>query len=618
MKLGTKLVLAQLPLVVALGVTIIVGSVVTRALARGSEDILKDNYRSVLAAERMKEAAERIDSGVVFAVIGRAARGLEQIDANLPKFDDELRAQEGNITETGEYTATARLRAAWTTYRAAIADVRQVAKTPDVRDASGLAERYFTQLLPAFLAVKDADDVILALNQDAMIGKSERAQRLASQWNTLLVVVSIAGLVLGLIASSIMTSRVLRPLGVLGQTARRLGEGDVAVRARVDSGDEIGALARELNTMAERIQKYRQSSLGELLEAQLAAQATIDSLPDPVLVVALDGELRHANQAAEAVFKARAEAGASAIAKLDPAIRSIVERMRQHVAAGHGAYIPKGLDEAVKVATGDGERLFLPRAAPLYAEEGDVAGATIVFQDVTRLHRFEELRNDVVATVAHELRTPLTSLRMAVHLLAEQAVGPLTPKQGDLVFAAREECDRLQSIVDELLDLSRIQADRIELKLDKHDPEQLVHEAIEAQRSAAAARKVQLRSELLPDTPPVMVDRERIGLVLTNLLGNAIRYGPAGGTVTVRAIPKDGMLRVEASDEGSGVPAEYQLTIFDKYVRVPGATAGGAGLGLFIASEIIHAHGGEIGVDSPPGHGATFWFTVKLAPAEPQ
>lgn len=610
MKLRTKLLIAQLPLVIALGVTIVVGSAVTRALARGSEDILKDNYQSVLAAEGMKEYAERIDSGIAFAVMGQAARGLGQIDDNTPKFENYLRAQEANITEPGEREATQQLRAVWIAYRAAVAEVREAP------EAVGLADRYFATLLPGFLAVKAAADVILTLNQDAMMQKSDRAQRLAGEWNTLLVAVSIAGLVLGLIASSIMTSRVLRPLGVLGQTARRLGEGDVAVRARVDSGDEIGELARELNTMAERIQKYRQSSLGELLEAQLAAQATIDSLPDPVLVVALDGELRHANQAAEAILKARAEAGVSALAKLDPAIRSVVERMRQHIAAGHGSYVPKGLEEAVKIATGDGERVLLPRAAPLYAEEGDVVGATIVFQDVTRLHRFEELRNNLVATVAHELRTPLTSLRMAVHLLAEQAVGPLTAKQGDLVFAAREECDRLQSIVDELLDLSRIQADRIELRLANHDPEGLVREAIEAQRSAAAAREVQLRSELLPDTPEVTADRERILLVLANLVGNAIRYGPAGGTVTIRAVPQGGVLRVEVHDEGAGVPAEYQQAVFDKYVRVPGAGPGGAGLGLFIASEIVHAHGGEIGVDCEPGHGATFWFTVKLAPED--
>ena len=606
MRLRTKLLLAQLPLVLALAVTLVAGSIVTRALARGSEDILKDNYRSVLAAERMQELAEQIDRGVVLAVVGQTAHAVDALDAKLARFDDELKTQDGNITEHGEHDATVRLHQAWSRYRAAITGLHLTPGGP------GPGDRYLTELSPGFVAVKDAAGAILALNQDAMIQKSDRAQRLAGEWNTLLIVVSVTGLVLGLIASSIMTSRLLRPLGVLGQTARRLGEGDVAVRARVDTGDEIGALARELNMMAERIQKYRQSSLGELLEAQLAAQATIDSLPDPVLVVALDGELRHANQAAEAVLKARAESGAGAIAKLDPAIRSVVERMRQHVAAGHGTYIPKGLDEAIRVTTSDGERLLLPRAAPLYAEEGDVVGATIVFQDVTRLHRFEELSNDVVATVAHELRTPLTSLRMAVHLLAEQAVGPLTGKQGDLVFAAREDCDRLQSIVDELLDLSRIQADRIELRLGSHDPEELVGEAIEAQRSAASARNVQIRSELLPDTPQITVDRERILLVLANLIGNAIRYGPPGGTVIVRALPREGMLRLEVSDEGPGVPADHRRSIFDKYVRVPGVAAAGAGLGLFIASQIVHAHGGEIGVDCPPGHGATFWFTVKV------
>jgi len=608
-KLRTKLGVAQLPLVAALAITIIAGSIVAHALARSSQGILKDNYRSVLAAQQMKEAAERIDSGVAFAVLGRAARGLAQIDANLTKLDDELRVQEGNITESGERDATIRLRAAWTAYRAAIDELR---KAPE---ASGLDDRYFSTLLPRFLAVKDAADEILALNQDAMIHKSDRAQRLASESNTLLIAVSVAGLVLGLIASSIMTSRVLRPLGVLGQTARRLGEGDVAVRARVDSGDEIGALAGELNTMAEQIQKYRQSSLGDLLEAQLAAQATIDSRPDPVLVVALDGELRQANAAAEAVLKVRAEAGAGALATLDPAVRAAVERLRQHVAAGHGSYVPKGLDEAIKLTTADGDRLLLPRAAPLYADEGDVTGATIVFQDVTRLRRFEELSNDLVATVAHELRTPLTSLRMAVHLLAEHIVGPLTTKQGDLVFAAREDCDRLQAIVDELLDLSRIEADRIELRRAALDPEELVAAALDAQRSAAATRSVELRSELLPDTPAITADRERILLVLSNLIGNAIRYAPTGSAVTVRAAPGDGVLRIDVSDHGPGIPAAQQPTIFDKYVRGPDAAPGGAGLGLFIAREIVHAHGGTIGIDSTPGHGATFWFTVKLAAA---
>ncbi|HEX4453543.1 MAG TPA: ATP-binding protein [Kofleriaceae bacterium] len=592
MKIRTKLFAAQLPLVAALAIAIVVGSGVTRALGRGSAEILKDNYRSVLASQRMKEYAERIDSGVMFAIAGRPTPGGAQIDANVPLFERELAAQQDNITEPGEREATRELGRRWAMYARDIGAVR-----PALAEGN-LPARYFPALLPEFLAVKDAAEAILAMNQDAMIRKSDSAQRLAGESNTLLIVISVLGLVLAVVASSVMTTRVLRPLGVVTATARRLGEGDVLVRAQVTSRDEVGELARELNTMADHLERYRKSSLGDLLEAQLAAQATIDSLPDAVLVIGLDGSLRHANQAAEAILKAD-PAAPNALAVLEPAVRAVVEKLRQHVAGGHGAYVAN-LEEAIVV----GARALLPRAAPLYAEEGDVVAATIVLQDVTRLRRFEELRNDLVATVAHELRTPLTSLRMAIHLLCEQQVGPLNDKQADLAFAAREDCDRLQSIVDELLDLSRIQADRIELRLAAVDPEALL-------REAQSHHDGRVRSELLPGMPAIRADRERLVLVLDNLLANAIRYG-GGGEVVVRAREDGSKLRVEVVDHGSGIPAEYQQAVFDKYVRVPGAPPGGAGIGLYIAREIVRAHGGDIGVSSSPGE-TTFWFTVPLA-----
>lgn len=575
MTVRAKLLAAQLPLVAALLVTLVVGTVVAGALGRGSASILKDNYRSVLAAQNMLEAAERIDSGIAFLVAHRDQLGRTQIAANVPKLEGELRKQEDNITEPGEREATTRLRAAWKAYRKEVDSFVAAAGQP------GLDDRYFGTTLPMFQEVKAAAGDVLAVNQDAMSHKSDEAQRLADRSRTWLVVASVIGLLVGAAATSVLVARTLRPLNVLAQTARRLGEGDVAVRARVERRDEIGDLARELNTMADRIQKYRASSLGELLEAQLAAQATIDSLPDPVLVVGLDGAVKHANQAAEAV-------------QGDAVIRAAVDRMRAHVAGGQGAFVPKGLDDAFAL----GDRMLLPRAAPLYAQEGDVAGVTIVLQDVTRLRRFEELRNDLVATVAHELRTPLTSLRMAVHLLAEQTVGPLTEKQGDLVFAAREECDRLQGIVDELLDLSRISAGAVELRIAPADPEMLVAEAVEGKGERVVA-------EALPGMPEVAVDRERIQLVFANLIGNALKYGPPGGKVTVRARPVDGFVRFEVHDEGPGVPAEYRDTVFDKYVRVPDVAVSGSGMGLYIAREVVKAHGGDIGID-----GSTFWFIL--------
>ena len=129
--------------------------------------------------------------------------------------------------------------------------------------------------------------------------------------------------------------------------------------------------------------------------------------------------------------------------------------MRSHVLSGKGAFNPSGFEDAVQLPTLLGDRYFLPRATPVYESRGVIVGATVLLQDVTRLRRFEELKNDVVATVAHEFRTPLTSLRMAVHLCTEQVAGPLTDKQAELLYAAREDCDRLQAMVDDLLDMSQ-------------------------------------------------------------------------------------------------------------------------------------------------------------------
>src|SRR6185295_3053714 len=144
------------------------------------------------------------------------------------------------------------------------------------------------------------------------------------------------------------------------------------------------------------------------------------------------------------------------LAPAPPEVRATLERLAVQVLSGKGAYQPRGLDEALRTVAAGQEAFVLPRATPVLSEKGGVIGAAILLQDVTRLMRFDELKNNLVATVAHEFRTPLTSLQMAIHLCLEQTVGPLTDKQADLLYAAREDCSRLQSIVEELLDLSRI------------------------------------------------------------------------------------------------------------------------------------------------------------------
>ena len=619
-----KLMLTMAPLVVALASVGVVSGMVTGILARQPAHIWRDNYRSVLAAERMKESIERIHEAVLQELLGREETA-RSVSNSIELFERELAVEADNITEPGEGEAVAKMRTHWAAFKRVLAEFRATT------ELAARKEFAFATLNPAFKNVKQTADEILDINQDAMILKGQRTEQRAARFERILTVAVILASVLGLLASVSLTTRLLRPLGVVSAAVRRFGQGDLQARARVQGEDDIAQLAQEFNTMADHLERYRKSSLGELLQAQQASQASIDSLPDPVLMLDAAGNLQGTNEAARTILGIDPdESGSSSFEKVDPGVRSLLDRVRAHVVGGRGAYSPKGFEEALRVPSPDGERIYVPRATPIYGENGSVAGAAVVLQDITRLFRFDELKNNLVATVAHEFRTPLTSLRMAIHLCTEEAVGPLTAKQADLMFAARDDCERLQTIVDDLLNLSRLESGGIDLQKRRVEPQSLVDLAIDVHSAAAKSQQIALRSEVFPGLPEAFADPDRLQLVFTNLLSNALRYSPAGSEIVVRALadadPEDaspgtanghGLIRFEVCDQGPGIPVEHQEALFEKFFRVPGRPGGGAGLGLFIARGIVQAHGGRIGVSSVAGRGSTFWFTIPAAPDRP-
>ncbi len=609
--------LAQLPLALALGAMGVLSGVLSARLGEAAARILADNHRSILAAQRMRRSIERMDRLSLAALASRAPAPPPGTAAESRDFEQALRSQEANITEPGEKEANQRLRAGWNRYRSALD------RYPELRDSGDPVAAYLGQLAPFGQEVEASAEEIMTINLDAMVRKSERTQRRAEQFQALALAAVLLAALLGLVASIGLTTRTLRPVGIVGAAVRRFGQGDVKARARVMGQDEIAQLAAEFNTMADRLERYRQSSLGELLQAQQAAQAAIDGLPDPVVLLDTAGKLLGVNTAAGVVLGIDAERSTGdPLGVVDPGIRAVLDRFRAHVVGGKGAYVPRGYEEAVRLAQPEGERIFLPRATPIYGEAGEVTGVAVVYQDITRLFRFDELKNNLVATVAHEFRTPLTSLRMAIHLCLEEAVGPLTEKQADMLHAAREDCSRLQDIVDDLLNLSRIESGRIDLHKRRLTAQTLIDQAIDVHKLAAEDHHVTVRAQVLPGCPETFADPDRLALVFTNLISNAIRYSPEGAEILVSARPEaadraadgSGWIRFAVEDQGPGIDPAHQAGLFEKFFRVPGSPEGGSGLGLFIARGIVQAHGGRIGVDSEPGKGTTFWFTVPAAP----
>ena len=214
--------------------------------------------------------------------------------------------------------------------------------------------------------------------------------------------------------------------------------------------------------------------------------------------------------------------------------------------------------------------------------------------------------------MSHQLKTPLTSIRMAIHLLLEEKVGPLTEQQVDLLLAAREDSDRLHNILNNLLDISRIESGKTKMEFKALSPHSLQVEALEPFWRAAHDQGVSLSIEMPGDLPEVWADSTRIYYVIGNLLSNALRYTPPGGKITFSAQAEEKEVRFSIADTGKGIPSQYLPRIFEQFFRVPGQEKeSGAGLGLAIVKEIIEAHGGTVGVESQERRGSTFTFTLR-------
>jgi signal transduction histidine kinase len=234
----------------------------------------------------------------------------------------------------------------------------------------------------------------------------------------------------------------------------------------------------------------------------------------------------------------------------------------------------------------------------------------VVLNDITRFRLLDQFKTDLVATVSHELKTPLTGVRLAVHVLLEETVGPLTPKQTELLVDARDNAERLLNLIDQLLALARLQRPGPR-ELVPEDPVELLRRAADAVRPRAEDKHVTVEVAVGGPLPPVAVEPERMELALGNLLNNAVTYTPAGGAVTLSAAAADGRVVLTVADTGVGIPAEHLPHVFDRFFRIPGQSdETGTGLGLAIVKEVVTAHGGEITCQSERGQGTTFRITL--------
>ena len=573
-------------------------------LGQAIDVILKENYRSVVACQNMKESLERMDSGLLFTLAGKDAEGKSLIEEYTPQFRAALEVELGNITLPGEGERAERLKTLFGKYLEAIPLLTPASRSLEARQAA-----YFSTLQPLFQEIKALAQEILVMNQANMSEANNAARRLADSAHQRMLMAITAAAVLAFLLSYLTHQWILGPIHRLIESTNEIRRGNLDLVLEGGPRDEIGRLSESFNEMTAALRQVRKQDRISLMRTRRATEEVFKALPAAIAVLDLDGRVENSTQAADRQFGLKPGVLARELGYewLPPLIQRALDEGRIVESDARGGIVQQFYDNR--------EYFFQPMAVPIPAglEQREPTGVALILNDVTQVHEQQELKRGVVSTVSHQLRTPLTSLRMSIHLLLEERVGGLNEKQTELLMAAKDESERLVGILNDLLDLNRIESGKSHLSPEPVSPQALIRDALEPFLMEAKDKGVTLVNALPDDLPEIMADSEKINHVFANLLSNALRFTSPGGSVTVRALSEADRVRFLVEDTGKGIPAEHLSHLFEQFYRVPGQDEkSGVGLGLAIVKEIVHAHGGEVGAESEAGKGSTFHFTLPL------
>jgi len=582
-------------------------------LGNSVDVILRENYRSVLAGQQMKESAERMDSALFFSLVGEEERGRKMYDENIKVFRINLNRELHNITLPGEKTLADTARSLHEGYAG------RAEAFWGMKDIGARRSMYFGEMLPLFTKIKDTAQEVIRINEENMVAADRAARDLSVRSTRYMAFAVLAGILGAIYFAGRLQRSILAPIQTLTAVTRDLGEGQLDQVVPVIGQDELGQLADAFNKMAGKLRAYRRVTSDQLLQARQMTEITFSAFPDAIIALSPDGRTNFMNPAAELLLRklnfhdpahgglegSPAGAGSLPAFALPPAAEKEAER----VLKGGPDYLPSSFEKAICVRVDDHETFLLPRVIGMRDESGGLFGAAVVLQDVTRFRLIDDVKTNLVSTVSHELKTPLTSVRMGLHLLLEERIGPLNPKQVDLLIAARDDSERLLRMINDLLDLAKLESGRGNRR-DTISPGSLIQRAADEMRDFVQARGISLITKIPPELPEVSVDLGQIDHVFSNFVSNAVKHTKPGGEIVIDAAIHGPGIRFSVIDQGPGIPQEHQARVFERFFRVPGTEVSGAGLGLAIARELVAAQGGTIGVHSQPGQGSEFYFDL--------
>jgi len=603
-----KISLVYLSLVLVIAIVGIISVLNLYSLSKAINGLMTDNYKSINAVTNMLEAVERQDSAMLIYMNVDRQKGIDMFSENTSTFNEWFDIERNNITELGEQTYVDKINNYYELYLKSFSQLQELHNV----DTNKAVSYYNTKIIPDFNDLKKEMSELSLLNEKAMFSKKANVTNNTRKSMYILLLLSAFAVTGGFLLSRISTNRFLTPIYSLTQTIKLVKAGDLNKQIKVTSTDEIGELAEEFNNMTKRLQQYEQSTLGQLMTEKNKSLAIVKSITDPIIVLDVNYKIVLLNNAFEKFFNIREEKVVN---------RHFLEAVRNGEIFDHITSVMNSKEEykeKIVYVKSDEEYYFNVVVTNIKDANSNITGLIAVFQNVTQLKKLEKVKTDFLATISHELKTPLTSIVMGTSLILDESMGLLNADQKSVISTMNEDEIKLSNLVNELLELSKIESDRAIFNIESCSIEGIIETSIRQFFEQSLQKDLSLYSDVEDNLPKVKADDEKILWVVNNLITNALKYTNAGDEISIKAYAKDKLMYVTVKDTGIGIPEEFQERIFEKFIQVKGQDkeVRGTGLGLSIVKDIIEAHHGTIKCESKLDVGSTFTFTLPLSEKE--
>ncbi len=522
------------------------------------QNVLKANYESLSYCHTMQQQLKNV---------------TVDFNKSIQGFETALQRQENNITEAGEGGTTNALR------------------------------KYFNELKTGdtsrlnIMLIETQIQSVLSLNMQAIQRKSRIAEHTAE--NALTIIIALCGLVFLISFTFIVNfpSVVTNPVRRMAEAIKEIANKNYSHRIHINNKDEFGKLANAFNEMAERLQYFESSNLNRLMFEKSRAEAVINSLKDASIGIDKNEMVLFVNFQALQLLGMRSE---------DVVGKPVDELKKKNDLFAF--LIEKDTTTPFKIVVDKRENYFVKEI--IEVTQGKAKNKVIVLKNITSFKELDVAKTNFIATISHELKTPLAASDLSLKLLEDERVGKLSAEQSELIDSLKHDNQRMLKILSELLNMSQVEAGRIQLNISAVNPREIIENAIQAVSGNAKEKEIEIKYVADGDLPSIQADADKTTWVLNNFLTNAIKYSFDNSSIEVNALQQNGSVIFSVRDYGTGIAKEHLSRLFERYFQVPGSKEKGSGLGLSISKEFVEAQHGKIWVESEPGKGSTFSFQL--------